>query len=306
MKITLYTAIVLVPFALATQACGSSSIESLSPVGPSRQAQSPDVELMRVSGAVLDTAGRPLAGAHVAIVESGERVALRRGTVRSAISGSDGRFVLTGPFDRSETVTAEKEGYVTASLTITCVVRCWADRSFYLERPSPSVDIAGQYTLTITADSTCPDLPGDARSRTYSATITPATPAGRYRVQLGGASLSDVYMDSFDAGVAGDYFSFAMVHREEGYPALAEEIEPNTYVTLSGTATATVTPSASAITAAFDGWIAYCALKSPLLGLWSDTDCGSPSSRLPPTPARPVTYTRCDSRNHRMALTRRS
>src|SRR5262245_27019832 len=286
MKTTLRTAVVLLPLALVTQGCGSSSPESSSPIGPSRFAQSAEIELMRVSGSVQDTAGRPLSGARVAIVDSSERSARRRGTVWSATTGSDGRFVLTGPFDSSETVRTEKEGYVTATVTITCVVRCWAERSFFLDRLTPSIDIAGQYTLTITADSTCPDLPGDARARTYTASITPTTSTNtRYRVQLSGAAFNDEYPTQFDAGIAGDYVAFPIVNREEGYPALAEEIAPNTYVTLSGTATATVAPAAAVISAAFDGWIAYCALKSPLLGLWSDTDCGSPSSRREPTPA---------------------
>ena len=44
--------------------------------------------------------------------------------------------------------------------------------SFDLAPLGPSVDLAGLYTLTLTADRACTNLPEAARARTYTATIS--------------------------------------------------------------------------------------------------------------------------------------
>jgi hypothetical protein len=181
--------------------------------------------------------------------------------------------------------------------------------SVLLEGTTPSIDIAGDYTMTITADNACPDLPSEARARTYTASMSRDTPTtSRYSVRLGGAALyDDVVPNWYAAGTAGDYFEFRLVYPEPGYagylPGVVEEIGANTYVAFSGIATATVMP-ASTISADFDGWITYCTLKSPLVSSWG-FQCDAPSLRADPTPSRPVTYARCDSKSHRMTLARR-
>ena len=47
--------------------------------------------------------------------------------------------------------------------------------SFSLQPHGQSANIAGLYTLTLTADSACTNLPDEARTRTYTATIVPGS-----------------------------------------------------------------------------------------------------------------------------------
>ena len=53
--------------------------------------------------------------------------------------------------------------------------------------------------------------------------------------------------------------------------------------------------------APFSGWIDFCALKLPM---GPDYQC-LPEKRADPTPSEPVSFARCDSKNHRLLLTRR-
>ncbi len=190
---------------------------------------------------------------------------------------------------------------LSAALTL---ISCGSSNTF--TGPSQPVDVSGQYTMTLAADNACPDLPNEARSRTYTGSIQrlPIDRTGtRYRITVQGGSV--VWnSDAFDAIVTGDSLALLFQTLPPDYPALMEQIAPNTYIAFRGTATATVTPAPSVILAAFDGRMDYCALKSPL-GDFDIEDCGYPGSRLEPTPSQPVTYARCESKNHRLVLARR-
>ena len=50
--------------------------------------------------------------------------------------------------------------------------------TFTLAALAPPVNIAGHYTLTFIADSTCVGLPDDVRIRSYAGTITPDVSPG--------------------------------------------------------------------------------------------------------------------------------
>ena len=259
-----------------------------------------------ISGFVVDTASRPLAGATVDVVDGSPQA----GT--STTSDANGQFSLTGAFVETTTFRATKEGYVAATQTWSCNSpgtgicpgrsRPWL--GFYLAVLAPPVAIAGDYTLTFiadTADTRCADLPNELRTRTYAATITPGSrpnypniPANTFfNVTVSGASFLGNYK-SFYIGVAGDYLRIVL--GEDG-PVLVEEVAPNTYLSFGGTAAASVGTSAvSTISASFNGVIEYCALKSEL-----DRDRFYDCS-----PSQPVTHaTQCASKNHRLILTRR-
>jgi len=249
-----------------------------------------------VWGWVQDTAFRRIAGVHIAIV----------GTTLSTVAGADGSYELTGNIASPTMVRVAKEGYVTETRAASWLPDpARALMLFTLEARSQPVDVSGEYTVTLTADNACPNLPSEARSRTYTASIVPTSLARtRYSVTVQGGSLVIVYSDTFEAGVAGDFLNVLFEALPADYPALMEQIAPNTYVAFRGTATAAVTPAPSVISAAFDGRIDYCALKSPL-GTDDIEACGYPGSRLEPTPSQPVTYARCESKNHRLTFTRR-
>jgi hypothetical protein len=294
-------AVVLVVQGLA--ACSSRT--SSSPSAPSAPLAIPQTipqqasHVSSISGFVFDTAGRPLAGARVEVLDGPQ-------TETSTTVDVAGQFTLTGTFDSTTRFRASKEGHVTATQVWSCSVgvcpgstgaRPWL--GFFLAVLAPPVNIAGDYTLTFIADSACPDLPAEVRTRTYSATISPLSspnvPANTsFDVALGGAPFLPGH-SNFGIGVAGDYLSFLVW---DGESPLVEQVAANTYLSLSGSAAASVgTSSVSAISAPFDGSFEYCALKSE--SGRSYDDCRSGQGQ--PVIARAL----CVSKNHRLILTRR-
>ncbi len=278
--------VLLMPVACAS--CGSSPS---APLPPQRI----------VSGSVQDASFRPIAGAQVAIV----------GTTLSTVTSANGSYELMGGIASPLTVRVAKEGYVTETRAAdwptcttppgTSVPLCPARMVMVvtLESLGQAVDISGDYTMTLTADSACQDLPAEARSRTFTASIVPHGATGtRYFVTVQASSLRG--SAAFEAGVTGDFLAL----RFNLDPGLIDRIAPDTYFQAGGGASATVTPGASLIAATFDGLLEYCRLKD------SSTDpvngCGPGSSALAePTPSQPVNFASCQSRNHRLTFTRR-
>ena len=179
-------------------------------------------------------------------------------------------------------------------------------------------NFAGNHAVTMTADVACTDLPATARTRTYSASAVlspnplPNLPAGGtpYLVQMSGATFQpnpswvEYAYGTFPLAVAGDALTFPLL-TFDGRPGLVEITSSHTYVAFSGNATASPAPGASTVSATFDGWIEFCARKSPM----SEADDGYPgcalADRADPTPSQPVTYARCTSRNHQIVFSRR-
>ena len=277
--------------AVACAACGSGNLIT----GPS--AEPPQ---RSVAGSVQDASFRPIAGALVAIV----------GTGLSTLTGADGSFELTGGISSPVTLRVAKEGYVTETRAAdwpTCTTP--PGYSFpicprmvmlvTLESRGQAVDISGDYTVTLAADSACADLPSEARSRTFAASIVPNSPARtRYFVTLQAPSLR-LGVGAFEAGVTGDFLAL----RFTTDPGVVDEIAPNIYILAGGGASTTVVPGASLIAATFDGYLEYCRLKDSTDAV---NGCGPGSSALAePTPSQPVNFASCQSRNHRLTFTRR-
>ena len=178
-------------------------------------------------------------------------------------------------------------------------------------------DFAGNHAVTMSADVACADLPSTARTRTYSAaaalspTPLPNLPAGStpYLVQMSGATFQpnpswlEYAYGTIPVAVAGDSLSFPLV-TFDGRPGLVEITSSHTYVAFSGNAAASPVPGASTVSATFDGWIEFCARRSPM----SESNDGYPgcavADRADPTPGQPVTYARCASRNHQIVFSR--
>lgn len=280
--------IYLLLFALVLAGCGSSPMAP-SPLPPSPRA-APQPTPRTLSGYVFDTAFRAVPGAIVEVLDGPQA-----GT--SLTSDAAGSFVASGSFSAGFRLRASKEGYVTATTPVQVSVsdgRPWV--TFALEMLIPPVNLEGDYTLTITADpAACAGLPNDARSRSYRATITPASTPGRpanttFGVTVSGASLLDNYT-AFTLYAAANYFSTEIGDLHAGEPGLVEVAGENTYVALSGWTTASVLTPVSTISTSIEGSIEYCALASPM---------GSRYSCAPP-----VAHARCDSKDHRLTLTRR-
>lgn len=272
-----------------TAACSSSRSSTL-PVAPSPSAPvpAPPVLPQTLFGYVADTAFRPMAGVKVDVLSGPE-------TGRQLTSDSDGRFSYVGLF-AGVTMRASKEGYLGATQAVfvsQTSAQAWV--SFQMAPLTPPVQVAGNYTLTITADSACAGLPDDARTRTYAATVTLASgsnapPNTRFNGNVSGAQFAP-YGNVFWIGVAGDYLG---ISTEGEGPAIVEQLGPKRYVAYSGSAGATVgTTGVTTISAPFTGLIEYCELKSEIGQYY---DC---------SPALAAVREQCTSNGSRLILTRR-
>jgi hypothetical protein len=286
-RLQIILALVLAP---GLAACGGS--KPLAPSAPSplelpaRVAPDPN----QMAGTVADSAFRSLSGARIEVVDGPQ-------AGKATFSDGRGEFSLSGTFDDTTRFRASKDGHITVTMTLgpfcaPCNPNRWVH--FYLPPVAPSANIAGDYTLTFTADSACAVVPSAVR--TYAATLTlsapsPYHPANTlYDGKVSGATFLEGY-DSFLIGVAGDDFTgwFGDLH---GDPGLVEQVAPTTYFALGGAIAGSVT-TASSITAAFDGFVDSCELQSAM------------GRRYNCTPGPAAVRAQCTSRNHRLTLTRR-
>ena len=250
---------------------------------------------MQLRGFVVDTAFRALAGAQIEVVSGPSAGA-------AAVAGADGGFSLTGIFGEETRFRASMDGHEARTQTWNCsVASCGGSNgaspwlAFYLSVLAPSVNMTGSYTLTFAADAACTDLPDDVRTRSYpvvvkarSAPDRSTTPAFDLEV-MNTAVVGN--MTGFSIGVAGNRLSFWLHGGHD--PAIVEDLGANTYLAFSGSASTEVeSAQASAIEAAFAGWIEHTVLVSPLVGPWYV---------LPSVAAARAT---CESLNHRLTLTR--
>ena len=269
-------------------ACGSDH-SSPYPTAPS----SPVPQVLQqqgLSGFVSDTAFRSVAGAKVEVLD-GPHAGM------TLMSDVQGLVSFAAAFSTPVTLRASKEGYITlskASQTSAPGGRPWV--AFQLEVVAPPVNIAGDYTLTLVADSACTDIPNELRRRSYSATVAPqpnasARPGTFYTLTPGGGPFVHGH-DNFTIGVAGDYAAF-MVYQGEDF-GIVEEIAPATFFGFYGEGRLSVgAQQPSTLSIPLDGAIDYCALKPG--SLWNSA-CNS---------SVPIAHAQCTSKNHQLILTRR-
>ena len=303
MKIT--GTILFLVMSLGVAGCGGPS----SVVAPSRTTpvgQQIGGSVSGIRGFVLDSGFRAVPGARVEVVDGQSAGA-------STTTDASGQFSLAGTFTSTDRFRAIKDGYVTATQPWNCSIGASCPGAnpwlgFYLAPLAQPVNIAGDYTLTFTADAACPNLPPEARVRSYPATIAPSqyltVPANTLlHVTVGGGSFLDT-LNGFDIGVAGDYLGFSLDGGHD--PTIVEQLAPNTYLAFSGSAAASVgTPPASTISTSFDGWIDYCVMPSPIPSAHGYYNCGTSNTTGEPIPGAAVVYAHCESKAHRLTLTRR-
>jgi Carboxypeptidase regulatory-like domain len=272
---------------LAFLGCSCGDSRNRTPLAPTTSA--PVISQQSLSGYVADTAFRAVSGARVEVLD-GPQAGL------SMLSDAGGHFTYTGTFASPVTFRVSKDGYNSATGTSRVSApggRPWA--YVRLSTVDAPADIAGDYTLTFTADASCTSLPADARTRTFAATIAatpdPLVPAGTlFRVVIAGAAVVPGN-DGFPVGVAGSFVTLEVWNGEN--PGVVERLAPRTYVGIFGYAGTTVTSSDAPIAAAFDGTIEYCV---------ATTD-GTPAYGC--TSVQTDRREQCTSKNHRLTLTRR-
>jgi hypothetical protein len=274
---------------LAAALSGCHGSHPSSPLIPSPVAvviAAPDASLF---GYVYDTAYRPVADAVVTVVDGP-----LAGT--SMTTNADGHFTYPQMVTSTLTFRASKEGYITAgaaSRTSAPGGRPWV--YIQLEAVALPVNIAGNYTLTLTADNTCGALPSELRTRIYAVTIEPRSapplrPGTAFTLLPLGSPFLDNYR-GFPIGVAGDYVAFSIYNGEDF--GLVERIGPKTYLAFYGSASGVVDASTSTISAPLDGGIEYCVNATEIATIYG---C---------TPARAEARVECISKNHHLVLARR-
>lgn len=238
----------LLVLAQGVAGCGGYDAAPLAPSPVSQPGSPPPVVTVPgLRGSVSDTAFRPVAGARVEIVD-GPRAG------ESVTAGATGTFALAGPFSGTETVRATKAGYVSGTRAFSSSSGPYQDHhyiAFALNVVSAPANVAGDYTFTFIADSACTDLPSEARTRTYAATVTPEASSVYYpantlfNVVLSGPAFFDSAHSGFVIGVAGNDIGMWL-----GDPPVVERLDPNTYLAMGGEARATVAAPVSTISAA--------------------------------------------------------
>jgi hypothetical protein len=278
---------------LCSLGCGDAK----PPVQPTLPPVMPAPEEFSLSGSVSDTASRPLGGSRVEVIGGP-----RAGT--AVTTDEVGRFSMPGTFTGTIRVTASKDGYASKTNTVSLAglplpppqpgeVRNWGT-GFALEPLGPSLNIAGLYTLTLTADGACTDLPTEVRARTYTATVV--TTASSHFV----ASLSDARFlsptpwcnarppwltcsyNTIGIGIAGDFAHVGV--------GIVEQLGEEGYVAI--TAGAEGSFGATGITTPLSGSFLYCPSEPFLIdqGTWA---------------CRANDGVQCDSENHQLTLVRR-
>ncbi len=246
-----------------------------------------------IQGSASDSAFRPLPGARIEILD-GPQAGM------STIAGALGDFRFTATIDDATRFRASKEGHVPAVMTTRPCAACRPSRwvHFYLDLLEPPVNLSGDYTLTLTAASGCATLPDELQTRTYETTIradvgqqgSPPINPTSFSVIPKGPTFAD-HIGSFYVNVAGNFVNLSLGDHTD--PGIAERVAPNTYYAFGGWAKLTVAAPVTTISTPFEGWIDHCVLSTPM----------GPRYRCSREVA--TTYTRCDSRNHHLTLTRR-
>jgi hypothetical protein len=287
-----YGAVSLVASTLMLFACGDRQ----SPLQPTSTptAVAPAFQDFRLSGAVVDTASRPLSDAKVEVTD-GPRAAT------FTMTDSAGRFSMPGTFTGNITIAASKNGYARATRPLHqfgptpsgAAGGAW-EVYFSLAPLGPSVDVSGVYTLTLAADSACPDWPAVARTRTYTARIARNGGSNSFLATLGdGRFFSTVpcpagrppetcTYNRFGIGTAGDYANIQM--------GIVEQLGDAAYLVVSAGTAGLFDPSG--ISWPLDGELQYCPNEPVLIdqGTWS---CQGTAGVL------------CDSHQHQLTLVRR-
>jgi hypothetical protein len=243
-----------------------------------------------VVGYVADTAFQYVSGATVSLVDGPE-------AGKSTISDASGKFSFAGSFENPTAVKVTKDGYIPSTAAAKAFAPGQPEWAYVqLDEVAVPVDLIGEYTLTLTADSGCSeDFPSELRTRSYPASIAP-TPGSPFRagssltLTVGGASFAGQH-NSFPIGVAGDTVAFEIYNGEEF--GIVEQIVPGTFLAIQGQAVVSVgVAPVTTSTTPLSGIIDYCALSA---GNWN-YDCNGGVR---------IGYERCTSTHHQLTLTRR-
>lgn len=253
--------VLLIGSAVMGIGCGAESPTAVLPAAPTpvpppvQVAASPSL-----SGKVYDTANRIISGAVVEVLD-GAHAGLR------ATADANGQYWLTGVFEEGQRLRATRAGYLDGIARVgpacaRCNPHLWV--YFQLGLPDAPANIAGAYTMTIDALAACTALPAEARTRTYTATISaygiqPTAANTYFQTTIGGAPIVPGVWDGVWLAVAGDYVEIT-VGDLHGQPGVIEALGNGAYYSAGAWVKTTIAPGGT-ITADFEGEIVHCVMK---------------------------------------------
>lgn len=277
------TATVLI-LAISLAACDRSA-----PLPPT-PLPTPPVVLANVETGVWvlvdDSAYQPLAGVMVEILD-GPQARL------SGITDAEGEVRFSSHSVGPVNLRASKDGYTPSTITLNW--RAAGDvviDGITLDPIGPRLTLEpGDYTMTVTTDPACTEIPEPLRTRVYAATVRPlsAHPQTRFSVSVSGSSLPSF---GFALGIAGGTVGFTI----DG-PAFFESLPAFTYLEIAGSAPsdAPATSTGTTMSIPFRGNFQYCVLKS---------ERGRSNNCFTTPLDQKIGEGRCFSSNSRMVLSR--
>jgi hypothetical protein len=268
---------------LVSLGCGDRG----SPSQPTAVPPVPPPEAFVLSGSVADTAFRSLAGSRVEVIAGS-------GVGTFTTTDERGRFSMPATFTDTVTIRASRDGYLPETHTVpppyalpprpTGEVRHW-DVYLTLQPGGLSANLAGAYSLTLSADSACTSWPEEVRTRTYTATLAPGSRPTTFSGTLSDARIVPipVWAPYFEIGVANDFAAVSL--------SFVEQLSDGTYLAVEGGAATSVGPSG--ITAPFNAHFVRCR-HQPAMAPGEYWWCGAA-----------VQGDECASGNNRLTLVRR-
>lgn len=264
---------------LVLAGCGRDGITAPTPL----PTPPPEPQGFALRGTVFDTAARPVDEARIEAMDGPQAGAV-------TTSNAQGQFSFSQRFTQGLTLRASKDGYVTDQQSV-IPSSSSSFATFRLASLTPSIDLAGSYVVTITADAACTNLPPNTVSRSYTATINHSSSRETtYIGRLAGATFAtgpDSPYDYFFAQVFGtfvNFFFWSLANDEVN--GVVEQLVPDAYLGINGEAGAAV--EGASIEVPFSGVFGYCP------GARS-------SSSVFACATTPIT---CDSKNHRLTVRR--
>ena len=235
-------------------------------VVPAPATAAPVSSVAFIRAVIQDSAFRLLAGARLEVLDGASA-----GT--TGVADGNGVVTVNGTFTSETHFRATHNGHESVTQRWSCSVPVCGGNAqpwlnFQLRPDSPAIDLAGEYTLTITAGPSCSEIPHESRSRSHQVTLSPRVRAGTgdvlgYEVRLSSSTLLEVTRQ-FIVGVAGDFVRFGLASGHGDEPGLVERIGENRYVTYLGSAAGTASTRPASFTLPFDGVVSDVTLPTPL------------------------------------------
>lgn len=202
--------------------------------GKPQTATNPSGALGLVEGRIVEPPGVGLPGAQVTLLGGAM-------DGRTTTTDSYGQYQFFNASDALQ-IRAMKSGYLTATQNI--VAATSLGTNITLSPTVPYANVGGTYQVMLTASPSC-QLPDDARTRAYSATI--AQDSARLTITFSGAQFAPnansmvgrIYSNSVNLSIGTDY-SLCSYYQEECF---MENLSGGRTLTLSGTGSGTVSGS---------------------------------------------------------------